>query len=316
MPHASGIQAGLSWIEAKCSCHRPNGISHEDFQPIHLLDEAFGATMAADLRRAGKELLDVIIEMGAASDVGNVRQVNEDSYLARGAMAVVADGMGGHACGDRASHLAIERFEALSDQGLSADQIYEAIATANDAIVAEASSVPEKSGMGTTLTGVALVEHDRAPHWLVFNLGDSRVYRITGSTATQLTVDHSEVAELVALGRITPEQARRHPLRNIVTRSLGVLPLEPADFWLFPPSAGGDMFLACSDGLTNELDDATIGAIAGAALSASDLATRLVAAAVHAGGRDNVTAVVVWASADLDEVDEVNVNTAPREIVR
>ena len=188
----------------------------------------------------------------------------------------------------------------------------DAIAAANQAIVSEATGAPEKAGMGTTLTGVALVEHDGAPHWLVLNLGDSRVYRLTGLTATQLTVDHSEVAELVALGQITPEQARRHPLRNIVTRSLGVEPMEPADMWLFPPSPDGDAFLACSDGLTNEIDDATIGTIAGGAASARDAAAALVTAAVDAGGRDNVTAVVLRSSAEVHEVDEVDVNTAPR----
>lgn len=250
--------------------------------------------------------------MGAASHVGNVRQVNEDSFLARDGFALVADGMGGHACGDRASALAIEEFAGLEHRPLRAEWIRDAITAANEAIVAEAVAAPEKAGMGTTLTGVALVEHDGSPHWLVVNLGDSRVYRLTGSTATQLTVDHSEVAELVARGQITLEQAHRHPLRNIVTRSLGVDPMEPADMWLFPPSPEGDAFLACSDGLTNEIDDATIGSIVGVAATARDAAAALVAAAVEAGGRDNVTAVVVRSVAEVDDVDDLDVNTAPR----
>jgi protein phosphatase len=254
--------------------------------------------------------------MGAATDVGKVRAVNEDSYLARDGIAVVADGMGGHACGDRASALAIEEFAALDAASLSVEQVHNAIRSANEAIVSEAAAAPEKNGMGTTLTGVALVAHGGSPHWLVFNLGDSRVYRLAAGTAIQLTSDHSEVAELVARGQITSEQARRHPLRNIVTRSLGVDPLEPVDVWVFPPSSLGDAFLACSDGLTNELDDTAIGSIAGSAATAGDAAVALVEAAVRAGGRDNVTAVVLRAEADTHDVDEVDVNTAPREVIR
>lgn len=252
--------------------------------------------------------------MGAATHVGRVRRVNEDSFLARDRLAVVADGMGGHACGDRASAHTVDEFAGLLDRGpLRVELIQGAIAAANNAILSDAASDAERAGMGTTVTGVASVEHDGAPHWLVFNLGDSRVYRITGTTAVQLTVDHSEVAEMIALGQITRDEARRHPMRNIVTRSLGVDPLAPADMWLFPPSPDGDSFLACSDGLTNELTDEVIGAILGGAPTARDAAAALVAAAVDAGGRDNVTAVVVRTPHDsVATVDEVDVNTTPR----
>jgi protein phosphatase len=166
--------------------------------------------------------------------------------------------------------------------------------------------------MGTTLCGVAMVEYGGAPHWVVFNIGDSRVYRIACGEAVQLTVDHSEVAELVARHEISPDQARTHPLRHVVTRSLGVDPLPPADVWIFPPSAEGDVFLACSDGLTNELSDSQIAAIVTDARSPRDAAAQLVAAAVDAGGRDNVTAVLAVLAPD-DVVDELSVTTTPRE---
>lgn len=164
--------------------------------------------------------------------------------------------------------------------------------------------------MGATITGIALIEYGGTPHWLVFNVGDSRVYRVADGRATQLTVDHSEVAELVALGRITPLEARHHPLRHIVTRSLGVDPPPVPDVWIFPPSAGGDVFVACSDGLTTELDDDRIGAVASAGASPGGTAEELVREAVESGGRDNVT-VVVLAAAPSD-VDDVSVNTTPR----
>jgi protein phosphatase len=129
----------------------------------------------------------------------------------------------------------------------------------------------------------------------VFNVGDSRVYRVAGGALTQLSADHSEVAALVAAGRITPEQARVHPLRNVITRSLGMDPTPVADTWLVPV-AGDDLFLVCSDGLTGELTDQQIGEVIRAVQArGGDLAAAadaLVAAAVDAGGHDNVTVVL------------------------
>lgn len=255
----------------------------------------------------------MMIEMGAATHVGRVRRVNEDSYLAHQPLAVVADGMGGHARGDLASARAIEGFATLATaEHLKLEDIQHAIANANDSILAEAAASPEKHGMGSTLSGVAMVEYGGSPHWIVFNVGDSRVYRIAAGEAIQLTVDHSEVAELVARHEISPEEARTHPLRHVVTRSLGVDPFPPPDLWIFPPSPAGDVFLACSDGLTNELSDDQIAAIVTAARSPRDAAAQLVGAAVEAGGRDNVTAVLAVLPPD-DVEDELSVSTTPRE---
>jgi protein phosphatase len=167
--------------------------------------------------------------------------------------------------------------------------------------------------MGTTVTGIALVDHFGSPHWLVFNVGDSRVYRLDDGGVRLLTHDHSEVQELVDAGRLTDAQARVHPLRNIVTRSLGTDPAPEMDVWLFPPNPG-DSFLLCSDGLTNELDDAGILDLwrNRRSASAATAADSLVEAAVDAGGRDNVTVVVVRTAGDATDDDAALATTGPR----
>jgi PPM family protein phosphatase len=126
----------------------------------------------------------------------------------------------------------------------------------------------------------------------VFNVGDSRVYRFADGAVAQLTTDHTEVAELVAAGDLTEEEARGHPLGNVLTRALGIVPAPEPDIEVFAAS-GAERFLICSDGLTLELDDAAIAAVLAATPDPAEAAERLVAAAVAAGGRDNVTAVVV-----------------------
>jgi protein phosphatase len=167
--------------------------------------------------------------------------------------------------------------------------------------------------MGTTVAGLAVVSVGGSRHWAVFNIGDSRVYRVLEGHVNQVTVDHSEVWELVEQGLLTPEQAHRHPARNIVTRSLGRDPMGAVDTWVFPPYPG-EVFVICSDGLSNELDAETIGAIVTAADGAEAAADELVRQAVEAGGRDNVTAIVV--SSQGHETDsDVDEDTTPRENV-
>jgi protein phosphatase len=148
----------------------------------------------------------------------------------------------------------------------------------------------------------------------VVNIGDSRVYRVVDGRLTQVSQDHSEVAELVSLGLLTPAEALVHPARNIVTRCLGRDPLEPVDSWVFPPHAG-ERFLLCTDGLTNELRDPVIASLLDEGEDAQAIADRLVAAAVEAGGRDNVTVVVVLGSSAVDGAeleDKADEETAPR----
>lgn len=242
------------------------------------------------------------VDAAGATHVGHVRSTNEDSFLASPRLAVVADGMGGHACGDIASALVITTFEGLAGELREPLDVTRTVQRANDAILAEVSGHPERAGMGTTVTGVAVLDHSGVPHWLVFNVGDSRVYRIADGAAHQLTVDHSETAELVATGRITADQARTHPLRHVVTRALGAAPTATTDNWLVPMSEG-DLLLVCSDGLTDELEDDQIARIVGAAADLEQAIAALIEAALGAGGHDNVTVVLLAAHQEGSEAD-------------
>jgi PPM family protein phosphatase len=232
---------------------------------------------------------------GTATSVGRVRRVNEDTYLALPPLYAVADGMGGHGSGDVASALAIDTLTVCAGQPpLSVEAVLAALDQANRAIIAQ----QDADGMGTTVTGLAAVEAAGGDQLMVFNVGDSRVYRLADGRFDQVTVDHSQVQELVLAGVLTREQARTHPRRNIVTRALGSHPPLHADHWLLP-AIDGDRYMVCSDGLSGELPDEVIQGL----LTAGDpqqAATALVAAANDAGGRDNVTVIVVDIEVDDD----------------
>jgi len=242
----------------------------------------------------------------AHSDRGAVRKINEDSFLATVPLFVVADGMGGHSFGDRASQAAIAAFSDSfpTDDPASAQRVLDTIRLANDSVLElTAGEGPGGAISGTTLTGLAFVDvgGENNYHWMAFNVGDSRTYSWDGRSLIQLSVDHSAVQELVDQGLITKLEAEKHPNRNVVTRALGADDLVDADVWLLPARAR-QTFLLCSDGLTKELDDDEIARIIvfhdSEQLRESDglpmsLAERLVSAAIAAGGSDNVTVVVV-----------------------
>jgi PPM family protein phosphatase len=233
------------------------------------------------------------LRWGSATDVGRIRTLNEDSLLAVPGLFVVADGMGGHAAGEVASGLAVAEFARLAEQpAVRPEDVPEVIQRANQHILRAGAERGDRHGMGTTLTGVGVVGSERGEELAVFNVGDSRVYRFTGGLLHQLTVDHSAVQELVDAGRLTPQAARSHPRRNVVTRSLGTDPAPAPDVWLVPPVAG-DRFLVCSDGLTGELEDSGIAALLAENPDPQAAADELVRQAVAAGGHDNVTAVVL-----------------------
>lgn len=252
------------------------------------------------------------LSVGAATDVGRVREINEDSALAQGAIFLVADGMGGHAAGEVASGIVVDTMRELADrEELLSDEIVDHLARANDAIHEEVAADPAKAGMGTTAAGLAVVTVGGTDHWAVFNVGDSRVYRYLDGGLTCLTVDHSEVRELMDAGVITAQEARTHPMRNVVTRSLGTAGRPQVDVWVFPPFAT-ERFVICSDGLSNELEDDEIAEVLAEHPGAQAAAEALVRAAVEAGGRDNVTVVVV----DLEGVnDDPDADTVPRSAV-
>ncbi|HEX4831065.1 MAG TPA: protein phosphatase 2C domain-containing protein [Trebonia sp.] len=225
----------------------------------------------------------------ASTSPGQVRKVNEDSFLTSPPLFVVADGMGGHGAGDLASRLAVDSMaDATRRRPLSADVVLEALDGANRTIVTYEGS----NGMGTTITGLALLETPDGDRLMVFNVGDSRVYRLSAGQLDQVTVDHSEVQELVKAGVITRDQARVHPRRNIVTRALGTMPASRPDYWQLPV-VGGDRFLACSDGLYSEVPDEHIRSLLANGGPPQAAADALVSAAEVAGGHDNITVIVV-----------------------
>lgn len=248
---------------------------------------------------------------GASTDRGQVRKVNEDRFVAHAPVFVVADGMGGHAAGDLASQLAVDEFEALAGaEHLTVADTRLAVERANAAILSESVKDAGRTGMGTTITGIVTVVAGGSEHWMVFNVGDSRVYRVVDGTLEQITTDHSEAEEMVAAGRISREASREYHRRNVVTRSLGTDPAPSADSWVFPPQLG-DRFLICSDGLPLEVSDPLIAEFATTIQDPQELADKLVSMAVDAGGRDNVTVVVVDGER-TEAASEPDEDTTPR----
>ena len=262
------------------------------------------------------ELPGLLLRVGAATDTGRVRDHNEDSALAEGGIFLVADGMGGHAAGEVASGIVVATMRELVGRAeLTSDDVTRQLVRANEGILGAVRSHPEQKGMGTTAAGLALVTAGGADHWAIFNVGDSRVYRSIDGTLTQVTIDHSEVQELTDAGVITAAEARVHPARNVVTRSLGTDYAYQPDMWVLPPYAG-ERFVICSDGLTNEVDDDGMREILQANPDPQAASEELVRAAVEAGGRDNVTVVVVnldgGGGDDLSETSPRAEATAPR----
>jgi protein phosphatase len=235
----------------------------------------------------------------AASDVGLIRQVNEDSVQVRSRVAIVADGMGGHAAGEVASAIAVRAIEEAFEVEPTTDGLVAAVELANSRIIDDALAHPERAGMGTTVVAVALVDDGGVVVPVVVNVGDSRAYQLRDGALRQLTVDHSVAEEWVRQGRLTPEEAAVHPRRHQLTRVLGLDGGVNVD--VFPVDArSGDRILLCSDGLTNELDDTVIAELANEPHHLDDAVAALVRAANTHGGRDNISVVLI----ELDDVDE------------
>jgi protein phosphatase len=261
--------------------------------------------------------------VAAVSDVGSKRPSNEDAFgfSAEHGVYVVCDGMGGAAAGEIASSLAVnEVLRLLCDRAVDQavpleDVIEEAIRAANEAIHSRAQQDPQLSGMGTTLVGLVA----EGPRVLVFNVGDSRCYRMRNlrpqdskpdqgepegsepepakpepAKLQQISLDHSLVEEQVRIGRMTHADAQRSPLRNVITRALGTQPTVSPDIFELQAEPG-DIFLLCSDGLTGEVSDALIETMLEAELPLEELCAHLVDAANQAGGHDNITCLLVRA---------------------
>lgn len=245
------------------------------------------------------------VRWGSATHQGRVREHNEDAVLAGPTIFAVADGMGGHAGGEVASALAVAQLAELTPAGLAPEAVRDALARSNAAIISRGAE-QGLPGMGTTVAGVAPLAEDRA---LIFSLGDSRVYRWRAGILAQLTEDDSLVAEMVRAGRLSAEAARTHPERNVITRALGVDgELEPHMFDV--DCEPHDVFVIASDGLFNEVDDATIADTVGQAGSEDHRARLLMDRAIANGGRDNVSVILVTVT-DGAESGDLSEDTNP-----
>lgn len=241
------------------------------------------------------------IRFSSRTDVGSARKANEDTVLAQSPVFLVADGMGGHARGAAASQTVARVFDEHIEPGAPStpERILDAIHSSNDAVRDLSRDGDIGTAVsGTTLTGVAFVDAgaDSGCQWMVFNVGDSRVYSWEGDRLRQVTVDHSAVQEMVDAGLLDPRHAADHPERNVITRAIGADEYVDADVWLLPV-AKQQGFLICSDGLTKELDDDQIARILASHPAEDDPSTAdaLVEAALANGGHDNVSVVVVRA---------------------
>jgi serine/threonine protein phosphatase PrpC len=232
----------------------------------------------------------VNVAVGVKTDVGRVREVNEDRYLVNAPLFVVADGMGGHVAGDVASATAVQVIEAGSARASSEqpESLARLLKEANSAVWEKARSDSSLSGMGTTCT-LVLIDGSTAH---IAHVGDSRAYLMSNGALTQLTEDHNLVGRMVKEGRLNAEEARHHPQRNVITRVLGVdsdvkVDLRRVDL------AVGDRIVVCSDGLSSMIDEPVIEKTLSDEPDPQAAADRLVDLAVEAGGEDNITVVVV-----------------------
>jgi serine/threonine protein phosphatase PrpC len=236
-------------------------------------------------------------EAAGASDQGRTRKSNEDFYglslnnRAGAGNFVVCDGMGGAAAGEVASRMAVEAMlHAMSQISLTRETFQEAVSVANHNVHRSAEQNPARAGMGTTL--VAMATRDQRA-W-VAHVGDSRCYRFRHGELQRLTHDHSLVDEQVRLGQLTPAQAETSPMRNVITRAVGTQEAVDADVIEFVVQPG-DLYLLASDGLMREIDDEQIAEILRASGELEETCAQLIAAANEAGGRDNITCVLVRA---------------------
>ncbi|MBE9127113.1 MULTISPECIES: Stp1/IreP family PP2C-type Ser/Thr phosphatase [unclassified Coleofasciculus] len=236
------------------------------------------------------------------TDPGLVRTVNQDYYYIDpdGRFFIVADGMGGHAGGQEASQIATATIQAHLERDwqssiVSEQLLKQALHEANQAILQDQKSHPERADMGTT----AVVVMFRQGFYWFAHIGDSRLYRLRHLKLEQITDDHTWVARAMKAGDLTPEQARSHPWRHVLSQCLGRKDLQQIDVQPMDLQSG-DRLLLCSDGLTEELSDTAIASHLQPNFVGEEAAASLIAAAKDKGGRDNITVVIV----EIDEIDD------------
>jgi serine/threonine protein phosphatase PrpC len=244
---------------------------------------------------ADKQVRVLVYEAAGASDQGRTRRSNEDFYGMNldneGGVCnfVVCDGMGGAAAGEVASRMAVEAMlQAMSQGPLTRETFQQAVDEANHRVHCSAEQNPARAGMGTTLVAMAT----RGNHAWVAHVGDSRCYRLHDGRLERLTHDHSLVDEQVRLGQLTPAQAETSPMRNVITRAIGTQDEVNADVIEFMV-APGDLYLLASDGLMREVNDERIASILRTAEDLPQTCGQLIEAANQAGGRDNITCLLV-----------------------
>ena len=234
-----------------------------------------------------------MVTMLAETHPGKVRDHNEDAYLCdpEKGLALIADGMGGHAAGEVASEITVKTFTELNP---GADKLVATAMASHQRIIAHAEANPESRGMGSALVVAEFDKNEVSICWV----GDSRAYLFNQANGlSPLTRDHSYVQWFLTNGQITEHQARIHPERNLVTQCLGVSPPQPElnrVSW-----RARDIVLLCSDGLTDEVDDATIAAILHQSQPLEATARQLIEAALDRGGKDNITIVLARNDARL-----------------
>src|SRR5262245_36715924 len=245
-----------------------------------------------------------VLKWGIRTDPGRIRQQNEDSVLVDAHMFAVADGMGGHKAGEVASALTVDKLKSrLGGAVGSLDDVLAAVVDANTEIFRAATENFDHQGMGTTLTGLFVIKKatdaatgapagEPTESFALINVGDSRTYLLRHGRLRRVTMDHNYVQELINSGHITEEEARTHPRRNIITRALGIDPSVRVDAWTLP-IVRGDRFVVCSDGLSDEVHANEIHQIVTTVGEPQAAADELVRAANRAGGRDNISAIVV-----------------------
>ncbi|MFG6403422.1 MULTISPECIES: PP2C family protein-serine/threonine phosphatase [unclassified Microbacterium] len=233
----------------------------------------------------------VELSWAEATDTGRRREVNQDAVLASYPLYVVADGMGGHIGGEIASASTVDRLRSMVDAGgVSPKSIEKALTRAVKDIVSHPEATDD--GTGTTLTGVFLDATENPPHWVTLNIGDSRVYLFRDDEIVQITTDHSVVQELIASGRLSPEEAENHPYGNVITRAVGPTESVKPDYVRLDV-VDGDRFVICSDGLTKELTDYGIRHFLETNADPADAVRAMLDAALENGGRDNITVIVL-----------------------
>lgn len=225
---------------------------------------------------------------GSRTEIGNVREHNEDSLTVLPPLFAVADGMGGHEAGEIASEITINTLNDLAPQSADAEALARAVVAANLNVIKAPSQGVGREGMGTTLTA-AILEKERL---VIAQVGDSRAYLLHNGSLQQLTRDHSLMADMIEAGQLTEAEARVHPNRSVITRAIGSDPHMQPDLYELNVETG-DRLLLCSDGICGMIEDHEIASIMRQAPSAQSCADQLVEAALAAGGFDNATAVVV-----------------------